>query len=286
MSLPITPGAPLARWVERHPSLTSIAQFQRLLEDVGSGRAPVRPDVARWGACADDPELEIPLLHRAGGLDLAREAGEDLAGLLEAVAAAPLPAGLAQDCREIRAVLQSATERGRALDWIVTRADPAPAVANPGLLRLLAWTALRWRLAAVVAGFEQSAGLERWRHGYCPTCGALPVMAQLVPHESGRQRRLCCGHCGTCWKFPRVGCPFCGNESSARVDVLEVEGEALRLDTCQECQGYLKTYEGAGEEALFLADWTTLHLDVLARERGCHRRGESLYDLDDDRPHS
>ena len=41
----------------------------------------------------------------------------------------------------------------------------------------------------------------------------------------------------------------------------------------------LKTYLGQGEEELYLADWTTLHLDVLAGERGLVRRGATLYEL-------
>jgi FdhE protein len=285
MSAPTTPDTPLGRWLERHPYLTSIAQLHLLLDEAVIDQPPADVGPLRWDADVDEHEREIPLLHRAGGLDLARQAVAVLGGLAERVAAAPPADRISQDWREVCALLrQSPAERMRALDWVVTRAAPAPAVANPGLLRLLGWTALRRWLAAVVAGFEQWPGRERWRHGYCPTCGALPVMAQLVPRENGRERLLCCGHCRTRWGFMRVGCPFCGNEDSARMDILEVEGEDLRLDTCQECRGYVKTYTGEGDEALFLGDWPTLHLDVLARQRGFIRRGESLYELDDDRP--
>jgi FdhE protein len=281
MSASVSPGSPLGRWLERHPYLASISGFQLLLDESGVGPAPVRADPAPWDAPVADGEREIPLLHRAGGLELAHSAGAGLPALVERVAAGPLPEQLTPGCREIHALLQSPAELARTVAWVVTGAAPAPAVANPGLLRLLGWTALRAGLAPVVAGFAQWAGREEWRHGYCPTCGALPVMAQLVPRDAGRQRLLACGHCRTRWGFARVGCPFCGNDSGARVDVLEVEGEDLRLDTCQECHGYLKTYVGEGDEALFLCDWTTLHLDVLARQRGLTRRGESLYDLDD-----
>jgi FdhE protein len=62
--------------------------------------------------------------------------------------------------------------------------------------------------------------------------------------------------------------------------VLQVEGDdALRLDTCEACLGYLKTYAGEGEESLFLLGWTTLHLDVLARERGYENTGASLFEI-------
>jgi FdhE protein len=63
--------------------------------------------------------------------------------------------------------------------------------------------------------------------------------------------------------------------------VLEVQDEpGLRLDVCEACKGYVKTYDGEGREALLLADWPTLHLDVIARERGYVRHGASLYELE------
>ena len=50
-----------------------------------------------------------------------------------------------------------------------------------------------------------------------------------------------------------------------RLALLELEGPAgLRLDVCESCKGYLKTYTGQGQEALFLADWPTLVLDAMA----------------------
>ena len=61
---------------------------------------------------------------------------------------------------------------------------------------------------------------------------------------------------------------------------MAVEGEGgLRIDYCEACGGYLKTYNGEGNESVLLADWTSLHLDILARDRGLKRRAASLYDL-------
>jgi FdhE protein len=63
--------------------------------------------------------------------------------------------------------------------------------------------------------------------------------------------------------------------------VVSVEGEAgLRIDYCDVCSGYLKTYDGEGSESVLLADWTSLHLDMIARDRGLKRLAASLYDLD------
>jgi FdhE protein len=62
--------------------------------------------------------------------------------------------------------------------------------------------------------------------------------------------------------------------------VLSIEGEdALRIEYCQSCGGYLKTYVGQGREGLLLADWTTVHLDIIAGDRGLKRCAASLYHL-------
>jgi FdhE protein len=45
------------------------------------------------------------------------------------------------------------------------------------------------------------------------------------------------------------------------------------------CGGYLKTYNGEGSESVFLADWTSIHLDVIARDRGLKRLAASIYAL-------
>jgi hypothetical protein len=62
--------------------------------------------------------------------------------------------------------------------------------------------------------------------------------------------------------------------------LLSIGGEGgLRLDYCEHCDGYLKTYSGMGNEILLMADWTSLHLDILARDRGLKRLAASLYEL-------
>jgi FdhE protein len=105
-------------------------------------------------------------------------------------------------------------------------------------------------------------------------------MAQLVGTDPGRRRFLSCGCCGTRWQYRRTGCPFCENAEDHRLAVVMVEGEGgLRIDYCESCSGYLKTYDGVGSEALLLADWTSIHLDIIARDRGLKRLAASLYEL-------
>jgi FdhE protein len=105
-------------------------------------------------------------------------------------------------------------------------------------------------------------------------------MAQLVGKEPGRRRFLFCGCCGTRWSYKRTGCLFCDSQNDHRLSVLVIEGEApLRIDHCEACSGYLKTYDGEGDENVLLADWTSIHLDIIAQDRGLKRLGTSLYQL-------
>ena len=105
-------------------------------------------------------------------------------------------------------------------------------------------------------------------------------MAQLVGADPGRRRYLVCGRCATQWRYGRTMCPFCEADSQ-KLAGIEIEGESgLRVDYCESCHGYLKTYDGHGDEQILLADWTSLHLDQLALDRGLQRRAVSLYDIE------
>jgi FdhE protein len=151
---------------------------------------------------------------------------------------------------------------------------------SPGLLRYLTWTATALYLGPVVNAFGEWRDEEKWLRRYCPTCGSLPAMAQLVGADPGRKRVMSCGCCGTRWQFKRTGCPFCETEST-RLESVVLEGEAgLRIDHCRSCGGYIKTYDGTGNEALLLSDWSSLHLDLIAHDRGLKRLAASLYDFE------
>jgi FdhE protein len=152
--------------------------------------------------------------------------------------------------------------------------------ASPGLVQYLGWTVLARYLQPLTDKFEQWRAERQWLLPYCPMCGSPPSMGQLKETDPGRQRYLACGRCGSRWCYRRTGCPFCEKEDDHRLAVLAVEGEApLRIDYCESCSGYLKTYDGAGSESIFLADWTSIHLDIVARDRGLKQLAASLYQI-------
>jgi len=271
-------------WLASHPYLEPIARFQGIVEDAAAREPPPRVEVPSFESYAADQAAGVPLLRsRAAGLEFSAAAADALGEISERVAAAPLPGPIGGACREIRDELRRPGARAQAIAWVASGAQGEPTSAHPGLLRFLGWTAARRVLGSVV---EQSAPWHdevRWGRGACPTCGALPLSAQLASADEARPRSLACGCCGTRWKYRRIGCPLCGTESQEALGILQVEGEeGLRIDVCNDCRAYVKTYTGEGEEDLFLADWPTLHLDVLATGRGYERVGASLYELPKD----
>jgi FdhE protein len=89
--------------------------------------------------------------------------------------------------------------------------------------------------------------------------------------ENG-QRYLICYFCDFQWPWERLKCPFCENTDHKKLHYLYAEGqEACRIDLCDECKQYIKTVDSRklGHEPYpDIEDITTLHLDILAAEKG------------------
>jgi FdhE protein len=206
-----------------------------------------------------------------------------VSALATRLASEPLTPALAAEARALGEQLRS--EPGspqRAVSWLL--GDETFVPSAPGLLRYLGWTALTLYLRPVAEAFAAWRDEERWLRRYCPTCGSSPAMAQLVGVDAGRKRLLSCGRCGTRWQFNRTKCPFCEADTQRLASISVEQEPGLRIDYCASCRGYLKTYDGQGEEETMLSDWTTLHLDLVARDRGLERLAESLYELDREFP--
>jgi hypothetical protein len=74
--------------------------------------------------------------------------------------------------------------------------------------------------------------------------------------------------------------PFTPRNSPGRTRSIRARiWNSALLFTARSAQGYLKTYEGEGNEVVLLADWTSLHLDLLARDRGLKRLAASLHEV-------
>jgi FdhE protein len=144
-----------------------------------------------------------------------------------------------------------------------------------GLDAELLATVLRLAALPALAPIASAAAEVRhgiaWDHGYCPTCGSWPLLAESRGLE--QMRFLRCGWCACAWEGSRLRCAFCGNQDHRTLGYFHVEGEEdrMRAATCDECRGYVKvvaTLFALAAPQLLVADLSTLHMDLVAAERG------------------
>jgi FdhE protein len=126
-------------------------------------------------------------------------------------------------------------------------------------------------LARLKEGLRPLRASASWARGVCPTCGSGPLLGELRGLE--RLLFLRCGWCASDWSFPHLTCPHCGTGDHRSLGYLSVEGreDRERAATCDECQGYVKTIgvlSALSPPELLVADVATLHLDLIASERG------------------
>ena len=276
----LTPDA----WLERHPYLRDVARFSSQV-DASAAKRPAAADtpIPAFADHSDEYRAGVPLLQSSTvHVDL-EPVGAMTASLVHDLATDSLGERPDGEVRELDRELQCDPEAPqRIARWLL--GDDAWTPSSPGLLLYLGWTAAARHLRPVIAAFSSWRDEERWMRSYCPVCGAPPAMAQLVGKDPGRRRLLSCGRCRARWQFSRTACPFCAADAQ-KTSSLTIEREGgLRLDHCESCRAYLKTYDGEGNEALLLADWSSLHLDVLARDRGWKRAAASLYELPAEAP--
>ena len=266
-------------WLSTHACLQPVARLQALVDTAADEIPNEEPCVAIWDDYTADFQEGVPLLESSAALIDSTAAANALMLLIEKLSLVLLSGKLAQETRLLDSELRGAPDAPRrAVDWLLDRDEYASKC--PGLLRYFGWTVLARHLCPMVDAFARWREEERWLRSYCPTCGSQPSMAQLVGTDPGRLRLLSCGCCKTRWRYRRTGCPFCENQNDHRLAVLAVEGEGgLRIDYCESCRGYLKTYDGEGSENVLLADWTSIHFDIIAHDRGLIRSAASLYEV-------
>lgn len=266
-------------WLTSHPYLQGVADLHATVESAASRVLPLNVTDICYGDYRADFLKGVPLLRSSAiTIDWA-PVEESIHAMVKTLASSPLPGGLAEEVRTLCAELSADPDAPRRVVASLRLGDDL-ASTSAGLLRYLGWIATARCLRPMIDSFGRVREEDQWLRGYCPTCGSAPAMAQLVGIDQGRRRFLCCGCCGTRWQYRRTRCPFCENSDDDRLGILVVEGEGgLRIDYCNCCQGYLKTYAGEGCETVMLADWTSIHLDVVARDRGLKRLAVSLYEL-------
>jgi FdhE protein len=131
---------------------------------------------------------------------------------------------------------------------------------------------IRPSIEAAVEKLLNELNTETWMKGYCPVCGSLPHLS-LLKGEVGK-RFLLCSYCGYQWQTDRILCPFCNNKDQESLHYFTAEGEEThRIDLCDKCHRYIKTIDLRTIEEIdpSLEDLATLHLDVIASQKGYRR---------------
>jgi FdhE protein len=266
-------------WVAKHPYLKPVADLQALIDIAAAEVCIPYACIPTWEDYLADFHAGVPLLSSSRMAIDFGPVERGIMSLVQRLSSKPLPLALAEESRALDAELRGDPDSPRrAVLWLTDKVSFT--ATHPGLLHYLGWTILGRYLCQLVGAFSGWREEERWLRNYCPICGAPPAMAQLVGTDSGSLRLLSCGCCKTRWRYRRTACPFCQNEDDCQLAVLAVDGESgLRIDYCEACGGYLKTYKGEGSEGVLLADWTSLHLDVMACDCGLKRLAASLYAL-------
>ena len=270
---------PADTWLGQHAYLQPLADLHEAIDAAAAGASIPASPVPQWEEYRADYLEGVPVLRSPAVAIDWTPAADAFATVVERMAGMALPPPTTSRLRVLRDELHTDPEAAyRAVNGL---SHPGTFLTDePGLWQLIGWEIVARMFRDLVPAFGQWRDEERWLRPYCPTCGAAPAMAQLVGSDPGRLRLLSCGCCRTRWRFRRTGCPFCRNEDDHRLSGFAVEGDdRLRIDYCEACGGYLKTYVGEGGEALLLADWTSLHLDVAARDRDLNRLAGSLYQI-------
>lgn len=140
------------------------------------------------------------------------------------------------------------------------------------VLHFLAHESIRPSIEVTVEKLENEIHAETWSKGICPICGSQPNVSLLKEAEG--KRFLLCSFCGYQWRIDRMACPFCNNKEQGSLQYFCGEGEeAYRIDTCDQCHQYIKTIDARNIEIIdpVLEDLATLHLDLLASQKGYKR---------------
>jgi FdhE protein len=277
----------------------AVAQLARLAETQADLRQAAALQSALLRAMYAAPVAVFPVsmtaedaaARLAGGVSLlrnvalpceARHLRDIFIRLCKAATTAHAETGLGAPAHAVYATLAEVARQGR-LDlwtlgntWLTGDVQTLPSqLEAQGYTADLVLTLLRLTL---LPGLEQVAmqlaplrATQPWGRGYCPTCGAWPVLAEQRGLEQWRYLR--CGLCASSWAVDRLFCPFCTTRDFHVLGYLQVEGEepGQRVATCDACQSYLKlrsTLTPLSTPQLLVEEIALVHLDLIAMDKG------------------
>ncbi|MDW7998934.1 MAG: formate dehydrogenase accessory protein FdhE [Thermodesulfovibrio sp.] len=114
--------------------------------------------------------------------------------------------------------------------------------------------------------------------GKCPVCGTDSSLAMITENN---ERIMICPLCEHGGSFFRIGCPYCFNKDSTKIEIL-LDDEEIRAEVCLECNTYIKSFREnhyIKYRDPFLIDLVSLPLDIVVQKRGYIRRSPNFIGL-------
>lgn len=265
------------KWLEGRPFLDELASVYSAIDGVLSVYSSRAETPADWEAVKSALGKDEPLL-KSGFISL-RRASNAIKDLSLLHTNESLPKEFTEKCRLLNQALSKAPELADML--IQSSLDEGGKNPFREECADIAAFFMKVSIAAILKPYsaELTDLLDEtgWQEGHCPTCGGEPATALLKKTQKGRRRYLVCGSCHTQWYFKRIGCPYCGNTEQKDLEIFESDEEKdMRIDVCESCKGYLKTYIKEGMEEIAVNDWASAHLDAACLEMGYQKHGAAL----------
>jgi FdhE protein len=269
--------ARLAEVAEERPEfLTWIALLEVAWRAIQDDRRPLSLGV-KGTPTSTEP---APLLHRQtlvlNQLHL-RQLLQELFARLEAEGGPALASYQPTPAETLALIAGAIRQDADALDTLAIARD-----IDPGSLSSVAHLAALCVMQQCRRQIEAQLPLH-WPAGYCPVCGAWPILAERRGLD--RSRRLRCGRCATDWEVQWLYCIYCGERDHNRLGSLvpDDSGEQYKVETCASCRGYLKSVASLQRLApleLLITDLETVELDLVALNRDYHRPLANGFALD------
>lgn len=140
------------------------------------------------------------------------------------------------------------------------------------------FNSLKGAILATAASL-QGIDAEGWKRKICPVCGGSPAAAFLSGEGGGRH--LICHRCHFRWRVARLFCTSCENTDHVSLGYFTIEGHESgpRVDYCQKCSGYIKTWDIREREELLpeAEDLKTPSVDLAAQNEGYFRSGPNIF---------
>ena len=261
-------AARFAALAKGHPMEGFLLLMGRLAEAQADAVRALKP-----GGLPDAAEIEeakkegMPPLGGDGLLD-----GPQWRDVLQAILKWVSVGGIPPEARQVIAEIKSEAPEildGRARAVL---SGDVPELSRGAAVFIAAALQVRWASAASMLATEGFQALDEGRR--CPVCAAAPLVSVIGPAAEGQSTRyLHCRLCASSWNYVRIKCAACGSTEGIAYHAIEGGDQAVRAETCEKCQGYVKILSTEKEPTLdpMADDIATTGLDLMLAEAGWER---------------